>query len=119
MDCNQKDLSVFRKNKYVLYSLVVLPIIIGVVLPITFIFALTAQSQASNLTQAAMKDAANQIANLGSVYFVLIPTGLPSIVASYSFVGEKVEKSLDPLLATPTTDGELLLGKSLPPLSPA
>jgi ABC-2 type transport system permease protein len=35
-------------------------------------------------------------------------------------VGEKVEKSLEPLLATPTTDGEILLGKSiaafLPPI---
>ena len=45
---------------------------------------------------------------------------LPTAIASYSIVGEKVEKSLEPLLATPTTDGELLLGKSiaafLPPL---
>ena len=35
-------------------------------------------------------------------------------------VGEKLEKSLEPLLATPTTDGEVLLGKSiaafLPPI---
>lgn len=34
-------------------------------------------------------------------------------MASYSIVGEKVEKSLEPLLATPATDGEILLGKSL------
>jgi ABC-type Na+ efflux pump permease subunit len=34
-------------------------------------------------------------------------------MGSYSIVGEKIEKSLEPLLATPTTDGELLLGKSL------
>ena len=47
------------------------------------------------------------------MYLVLIAAILPSIIASYSFVGEKVEKSLEPLLATPTTDGELLLGKSL------
>jgi len=36
-------------------------------------------------------------------------------------VGEKVEKSLEPLLATPTTDGEVLLGKGisafLPPIA--
>ena len=47
----------------------------------------------------------------------LIPTGL----ASYSIVGEKVENSLEPLLATPMTDGEILLGKGmaafLPPLA--
>ena len=45
----KKDLSVFRKNKYILYSLVALPIIIGIVLPVTFIVALTAQAQAANL----------------------------------------------------------------------
>ena len=109
----RKDLAVFRKNKYILYSLVALPIIIGIVLPVTFMLAVTAQSQAAHLSQAAFTQAINQIANLGSVYFVLIPTVLPSIIASYSFVGEKIEKSLEPLLATPTTDSELLLGKSL------
>jgi ABC-type Na+ efflux pump permease subunit len=50
---------------------------------------------------------------MGTMYFVLIPSILPSIIGSYSLVGEKIEKSLEPLLATPTTDGELLLGKSL------
>lgn len=107
----QKDLSVFRKNKYILYSIIAMPIVIGVVLPVVFIFALGAQS--AQLTHGQLVAAANQIANLGTMYFVLIPSILPSIIASYSFVGEKIEKSLEPLLATPTTDGELLLGKSL------
>ena len=45
---------------------------------------------------------------------------IPTPIASYSLVGEKVEKSLEPLLATPTTDSEILLGKGiaafLPPI---
>ena len=106
-----KDLSVFKKNKYILYSLVSLPFILGVVLPIIFIYALGAE--ATQLTQAQFINAANILANEGSIYFVLIPVVLPSIIGSYSIVGEKIEKSLEPLLATPTTDGELLLGKSL------
>jgi ABC-type Na+ efflux pump permease subunit len=65
------------------------------------------------MTQAELAQTVVQTASLGSMYFVLIPVILPSIIASYSFVGEKVEKSLEPLLATPTTDGELLMGKSL------
>ncbi len=44
---------------------------------------------------------------------MVIAAVLPTIIASYSFVGEKLEKSLEPLLATPTTDAELLFGKSL------
>lgn len=46
------------------------------------------------------------------MFFVLIPAIIPTIIASYSFVGEKLNKSLEPLLATPTSDLELLLGKS-------
>ncbi len=111
-----KDLSVFKKNKYILYSLVAMPLAVGVVLPSIFIFAL--QSQASTLTRAQFISAANSVANTGSIYFVLIPVVLPAIMGSYSIVGEKIEKSLEPLLATPTTDGEILLGKTLATLLP-
>jgi ABC-2 type transport system permease protein len=52
--------------------------------------------------------------------FVVLATVLPSTIAAHSIVGEKVEKTLEPLLATPTTDGEILLGKGiaafLPPI---
>ena len=109
----KKDLSVFRKNKYVLYSLIAMPIILGVVLPIIFIFTINTQIISGALPQEQVKPAVDQILGIATMYFVLIPAILPSIIASYSFVGEKIEKSLEPLLATPTTDGELLLGKSL------
>jgi ABC-2 type transport system permease protein len=46
-------------------------------------------------------------------FYILIPAILPTIIASYSFVGEKTNRSLEPLLATPTTDLELLMGKGL------
>jgi ABC-2 type transport system permease protein len=47
------------------------------------------------------------------MFFILVPVMIPTIIASYSFVGEKLNRSLEPLLATPTTDMELLAGKSL------
>ncbi|MFQ6013440.1 MAG: ABC transporter permease subunit [Thermoplasmata archaeon] len=53
------------------------------------------------------------ILNAFLLFFVIIPAAIPAVIASYSFVGEKVGKSLEPLLATPTTDEELLLGKAL------
>lgn len=46
------------------------------------------------------------------LFFLLIPTIVPTVVASYTIVGEKLNRSLEPLLMTPTTDLELLLGKS-------
>lgn len=53
------------------------------------------------------------------LFFFMIYTGaLPATIASYSLVGEKVERSLEPLLATPATDSEILLGKGLAALIP-
>ena len=106
-----KDLAVFKTNRYVLYSIIALPLIMGVVLPSIFVFVL--QSEASQATHAQLLAAASQLGDTISTYMILIPAVLPSIIASYSFVGEKIERSLEPLLATPTTDSELLLGKSL------
>jgi ABC-2 type transport system permease protein len=106
-----KDMSMFKRNKYILYSLIALPFLMGLLLPIIIIFTL--QTQASSLTEAQLVEPAKVFVDLFTTYFVIVAAILPTIIASYSFVGEKLEKSLEPLLATPTTDGELLFGKSL------
>ncbi|HER45373.1 MAG TPA: hypothetical protein ENO12_00985 [Thermoplasmatales archaeon] len=49
--------------------------------------------------------------NMMLMIFIIVPATLPTIIATYSIVGEKNNRSLEPLLATPTTDGELLAGK--------
>jgi len=50
--------------------------------------------------------------NVLLILLIMIPVTIPTVTASYSFVGEKMNKSLEPLLATPITDVELLIGKS-------
>lgn len=47
------------------------------------------------------------------LFFLIMPLAIPVTIAAYSVVGEKREKSLEPLLATPITVSELLWGKSL------
>lgn len=106
-----KDLSIFRKNRYIFYSLIAMPIIFGIVLPAALLFILP-MSIPSNQPELLLETVTITL-NLTSGYFVVIAAVLPTIIASYSFVGEKVERSLEPLLATPTTDSELLLGKAL------
>ena len=110
----KKDLSVFPQKQVRSLLTNCYAHNLGVVLPIIFIFALQRANRRRNTNRMIRVLAAvNQIVGLATMYFVLIPAILPSIIASYSFVGEKIEKSLEPLLATPTTDGELLFGKSL------
>jgi ABC-2 type transport system permease protein len=54
-----------------------------------------------------------------SLLFLLLPTILTSIIASFSIVGEKQSRTLEPLLATPVTTGELLMAKALSALIPS
>ncbi|MBC8497560.1 ABC transporter permease [Candidatus Bathyarchaeota archaeon] len=52
-------------------------------------------------------------------FFLLIPVMASSVIASDSFAGEKERKTIEALLATPLTDGELLFGKMLVSFVPA
>lgn len=59
------------------------------------------------------------MASIYMVLFLLLPLMLPMIMASDSIVSEKVSRSLEPLLATPISVSELLVGKALAALAPA
>ena len=45
------------------------------------------------------------------VLFLMMPLMVPVTIATYSIVGEKITRSLEPLLATPITTTRLLLAK--------
>jgi ABC-2 type transport system permease protein len=54
-----------------------------------------------------------------SILFLLLPIFIPSVLASYAIIGEKRERTLEPVLATPIRTWELLVGKALAALLPA
>jgi len=54
-----------------------------------------------------------------AILFMLLPIVVPAVIASYSIVGEKTGRTLEPLLATPIDVGELLVGKILTAFLPA
>lgn len=51
--------------------------------------------------------------------FLTLPVFVPILISSQSVAGEKERRTLEPLLATPVTGPELLAGKSLAALLPA
>jgi ABC-2 type transport system permease protein len=51
--------------------------------------------------------------------FLVMPVFLPVIIASQSVAGEKERRTLEPLLATPLTAFDLVLGKTLAAAAPA
>jgi len=113
-----KDFKTFRKRRQIIYSLVAVPLIVSVLIPLVLDYAGTRKG-GSGIPGPALL-----ILLPAFIFFFVVLAGyLPTPIASYTLVGEKMEKSLEPLLATPTTDSEILLGKGiaafLPPLGAA
>jgi ABC-2 type transport system permease protein len=108
-----RDFKVFRRQKNIWYSIIIFPIIISVLFPLILEYA--GQRSRGLLTVANLPNLLNSFSFFVVIGAAFIPLG----IASYSIIGEKVEKSLEPLLATPLTDGEILLGKAIAALLPA
>jgi ABC-2 type transport system permease protein len=108
-----KELSIFRKKKSIFYSVIIFPLFVSIGLPY-LIHVLLVSGNLPPDAQAALLSVINAFA----FFFIIGAATLPTAIASYSIVGEKQEQSLEPLLATPTTDGEILLGKSIGALLP-
>ncbi len=107
-----RDFKIFRRQKNIWYSIIVFPIIISVLFPL--ILEYTAQRTSGLLLAANLPNLLDSF----SFFIVIGAAFIPLGIASYSIVGEKVEKSLEPLLATPLADGEILLGKAIAAVLP-
>lgn len=76
-----------------------------------------AGEQCAGLDGAACLDL--YLGTLMLLLFMMLPLILPTVFASYSVVGEKTGRTLEPLLATPIRTTELLLAKVLAAVLPA
>jgi ABC-2 type transport system permease protein len=52
-------------------------------------------------------------------FYLMMPSFIPMTVAAFSIIGEKQARSLEPLLATPASTLEILLGKTTAAVVPA
>ncbi len=52
-------------------------------------------------------------------FYLLMPAVIPTLISSYSIVGEKKCGTLEPLLATPASTRDILLGKTLAAVIPS
>ncbi|MFZ1023542.1 MAG: ABC transporter permease [Thermoplasmata archaeon] len=100
----RKDLAELRGNRYVWSSIFVLPVFL--LLDAT----LTTTSAGSGSGTGLL---------IGSSLLLLTPALISVVIAAPGIVQEKTNKSLEPLLATPISDTELLWGKAVAPLIPA
>ena len=128
----QKEWLEFKQQRMLILGIIVLPLFLTLI-PLISLFALGAAPSAGNTDQftreliktnpalAGMSEQEAGQAILGQAFstmFLLMPMILPSIIAAYSIVGEKTNRTLEPLLATPVETWELLAGKILASLIP-
>lgn len=107
-----KDFLIFITKRSILFSMVALLIFISIGLPLMIEYMVRRAGDSSSTLLPILIDAF-------SFWFVNMAAIIPTSIASYSIVGEKVEKSLEPLLAAPVTDEEILMGKSLAAFIPS
>jgi ABC-type transport system involved in multi-copper enzyme maturation permease subunit len=108
----QKDLGIVLKKRQVAISLIVWPLVFSILLPaLTYLLVQRGKFGSNAATLEGLMDAFTLI-------FIFAPLAFESYIAAYTFVGEKVEKTMEPLIVTPITDSEILLGKMLVAIVP-
>jgi ABC-2 type transport system permease protein len=107
-----KDFNILRMKKNIVYTLVAFPLAMAIGLP-AVVWLVAMRNPTISFVDLF------PLFNSFNFFFIIMATAIPVGMASYTIVGEKVEKSLEPLLATPATDGEILLGKSIAAFLPS
>jgi ABC-2 type transport system permease protein len=105
----RKEFAEYRRNKLIVITMTLLPAA----------FLLVAVRAAFTLPANARPALSRAVFGQARLFLLLMPLFLPSTVAAYSVIGEREQGALEPVLTTPATDGELLLGKALAQAVPA
>ena len=105
----EKELRDYRRNRFVVYTMSLLPLIF-VAAPVIQLFTIDASISSAKL---------NNRIGLSLLYLLIVPTIIPSVLSAYSVVGEREQGTLEPILTTPILREEFLIGKALAALLPA
>lgn len=130
----RKEWTEVFKNRFVLFSVAFLPLLFTVMPLAILYFTGSAEDLGGDATLTSdlppsfaqvCSDMSGQecmqyyIVSQFMLLFMMVPMIVPITFASYSIVGEKSTRTLEPLLATPISTFELLMGKALAATLPA
>ncbi len=127
-----KDWAEVFKNKMVMSTIIFLPMIFTA-LPLVML-AVSHVPGVENYDTSEVPAMFSQMCTAGTsgndcmliylvseflMFYMMMPLIIPIAIAAYSIVGEKTTRSLEPLLATPITTSDLMIGKILSAAIPA
>lgn len=102
----RKEVREFRRTRSIVVAMSVIPIVF-LVQPLVAAFTLSSAGAHAIVHRHQL------------LYMLAIPAVVPALLAAYAVVGERQQGTLEPLLTTPITRDELLLGKALAVLIPS
>jgi ABC-type Na+ efflux pump permease subunit len=105
----RKEVREFRRNRFVIGTMAVLPFIF-LITPMITIFRIPASASGAQLKAAV---------GVISLLLLIIPIVIPPVIAAYSVVGERDQGTLEPVLTAPVRGSELLLGKAVAAFLPS
>jgi ABC-2 type transport system permease protein len=122
----KKEWAEVFKNRFVFFPVAFMPVIFTAI-PLAILYSIRSSGEVGDISiEELYAQAANLCGNMNIMecnqfviitqfmpLFMMMPVIIPITIASYSIVGEKATRTLEPLLATPITTVELLAGKGL------
>jgi ABC-2 type transport system permease protein len=98
----RKEVREFRRNRFVVGTMAVLPLVF-LVTPLVTLF---------RIPDSASGAAVRSAVGTHSLLMLIVPIVIPPVIAAYSVVGERDQGTLEPVLTAPVRASELLLGKA-------
>jgi ABC-type Na+ efflux pump permease subunit len=105
----RKELREYRRNSLIVLTMALVPVIF-LIAPLISVLTVSATAPTSTVKNAV---------GAALLFLLVIPASVPSVIASYSVVGERDQGTLEPLLTAPIRRAELLLGKGLAVMLPS
>ncbi len=126
----KKEFEEVVKNKYILTTMATFPLVFSIVIPLIYLIALPANVSPQDVAtfKALVPGAALMtprqiliafIVQSNLPFYLMMPSVIPTLISSYSIVGEKKCGTLEPLLATPVSTNDILVGKTLAAVIPS
>lgn len=125
-----KELEELRRNRYILSTMASFPLIFSIAIPLIYLLTIP-----MNLTKGDVAMLFGHVPNFEAMsprqiivyflvqsnmpFYLLMPGLMPTLISSYSMVGEKKNGTLEPLLATPVSSRDILFGKTMAAVIPA
>ena len=104
----RKEFRDYRRNRFVVFTMAIAPLV----------FVIWALISILGIAAAEPSSALDTTVGLTMLFVLLVPATVPATISAYSVVGEREQGTLEPVLTTPVTNGEFLVGKALAALVP-